>query len=89
MKKWGEILKERREALGLSPDKFGPMAGVSGETIRRWERSDEIPAKAPHVDKVLDRLEAEQPANLFAQVEALQREVARLAAELQRLTERL
>lgn len=84
---WGVTLKDRRDALGLSPNRLGPHLGVSGETVRRWEK-DLLPSADTmrRVDQVLSRLEAEQPKTLASQVELLQREIAQMRADFQSLS---
>jgi transcriptional regulator with XRE-family HTH domain len=47
-----------RDELGLSLDDVGAAVGVSGETIRNWERCRFVPRKKVTVTKLEQALEA-------------------------------
>jgi transcriptional regulator with XRE-family HTH domain len=82
---WGDSVKERREALHLSPDRLGAILGVNGESVRRWERNLlPRPATMAKVDEILDRMMADRPEGLSDQVSALRREVAEVRELVQR-----
>ena len=40
-------VREMREALGLSRERTGPLFGVSGRTIERWEARQALPTNDP------------------------------------------
>src|SRR5947209_9084454 len=40
-------IREMRDALGLSRERTGPLFGVSGRTIERWEARQSLPTNDP------------------------------------------
>lgn len=84
---WGESLKNRREALGMTPNRLAPHLGVSGESIRRWER-DLLPSADTmrRIEQIMERLEAQQPTTLGLQVAQIREELETVRASLQALS---
>jgi transcriptional regulator with XRE-family HTH domain len=79
---WGESLKDRREAAGMSADQLGAKAGVSGETVRRIERGENPSSLTRR--KIDDALERGSDADRLSRLE---REMVQLRQELAALVE--
>lgn len=68
----GADVRKRREAVGLSPEQLGGLAGVSGSTVRRFE--DGMTASRlstrHRILRALERAEKEDDAAWSAQTTA-------------------
>jgi hypothetical protein len=84
---WGESLKNRRLAAGLSPEQLGAKAGVTGETIRRIERGhDTTPSTRHKIDVALEAgSDADRISQLEREVVELRRDLAALVGFAERL----
>lgn len=72
------LLDEYADSLGLSNDRIGEMVSVSGETVRRWRRSDKAPyAKRAELERALSI-----PASSWERAPSSPSPAAALAAKL-------
>jgi putative transcriptional regulator len=47
-----EEIKNIRERLGMTQDKFAKRIGVTVTTVSRWERGDSLPKSKVVIDKI-------------------------------------
>ena len=57
-----EQIHELRLALGMSPEKFADLLGVSWSTVYMWERGETHPRykKMLHLNKLAEKLETQK-----------------------------
>lgn len=44
--------RQVRELLHVSREKMGRLLDVSAKTVERWEESDQLPSKSPHLERL-------------------------------------
>lgn len=90
MASWGESLKERREAIGLSRDQLAARSGVTGETIRRIEAGNGTTATTRRKidDALAEGPEEDRFTRLEREVAELRRDLAALLGFAERLASR-
>jgi len=85
---WGESLRERREAAGLTANQLGTRSGVSGETVRRIEAGLTDPSALTR-RKIDDALARGSEADRLTRLEREVAELRAVLAEVLVLAERL
>jgi putative transcriptional regulator len=53
MKITPELIREIREALGISQEGFARKVGVAYNTVNRWEKGKSLPKSTPIIEKIL------------------------------------
>jgi transcriptional regulator with XRE-family HTH domain len=48
-----DLVRETRQALGLTLREMGELLGVTGETIRQWEMGAKEPQNTPTIQDIL------------------------------------
>jgi putative transcriptional regulator len=54
MKITPNLIREIREALGISQEGFARRVGVAYNTVNRWEKGKSLPKSIPIIEKILE-----------------------------------
>jgi putative transcriptional regulator len=49
-----DLIREIREALGISQEGFARRIGVAYNTVNRWEKGKSLPKSTPIIEKILE-----------------------------------
>jgi predicted transcriptional regulator len=69
-------VREIRQGLGLSRERFARLLDVSARTVERWEEHDELPSRAGVRQRLLTLREIEEMGRLVYEPAALRRFLA-------------